>query len=242
VTADIDARLEQLGKASSRSALMGALGLTVLLGSLAISAVQIHKSEQTLAQRAAQLEAKQQESLALDRRLSERSAEIRRLDEQKAALLKDVAQAQEQAQAKEDALSSVRVLASEKNQKAILAVVDVGNAAQLWQQGFKAFNEGKRAEAQKFYEQSIAADPTYAPAYNSLGRLKDAAGDLKGAEELYQKAVNLRGDYAPALYNLALIAVRRGDLPQGKIWNDKALAARPNYAPARALASSQLAH
>ena len=54
--------------------------------------------------------------------------------------------------------------------------------------GLIAIEEGKNAEAGKYFDQGVAANPDYAYNYVGQGLLKLIAGDKKGAEELFKTA------------------------------------------------------
>ncbi|HEY5961921.1 MAG TPA: TIR domain-containing protein, partial [Polyangiaceae bacterium] len=96
-------------------------------------------------------------------------------------------------------------------------------AQAIWRKGYAAYLGGRYAEAKAFYEKANAADPTYAPTYNSLGRLQLDQGNSAGAIQVLQKAIDYDADYAPAHNNLAVANLM---LAQAESADSKA---RPRY-------------
>lgn len=105
-------------------------------------------------------------------------------------------------------------------------------AIALWNQGYTASNNGDEARAEQLYLSAKAADPSYAPPYNSLGRLAYDRGDLAKADALYIEALKRDPNYAPAIHNRSLIAKKQGRTGEAVELNEKALKLRPGYAPA----------
>lgn len=64
--------------------------------------------------------------------------------------------------------------------------------------------------ARHHFEAAIAADPSFAAPYNSLGRLAFDRHELVKATEYYQEALKRSPSYGPALYNLAIASDRQG--------------------------------
>jgi tetratricopeptide (TPR) repeat protein len=104
-------------------------------------------------------------------------------------------------------------------------------AAQLWSQGYQAYLAGHRDQAKALYLRALAADPNYAPAMSSLGRI---AGDEKQPDERswYERALRADPNYVPALNNLAIIELEAGNPDKAYPLASKAEALRPGYSKA----------
>jgi tetratricopeptide (TPR) repeat protein len=108
-------------------------------------------------------------------------------------------------------------------------------AMSLWKQGYDAFNAGNATQARALYEQSLAKDPKYPAALNSLGRLALDEGNLKLADEYFANALAADPNYVPALHNRALVAKKQGRIGEASTLTDQALKLRPNYQPSMIL-------
>ncbi len=73
------------------------------------------------------------------------------------------------------------------------------------------YRQRKFAEAEKFYQDAIAADPDYPLAQFNLGNLFDEQGRLADAMLHYRRALQLNPNYADAHFNIALLYERMGD-------------------------------
>ncbi|MGH7177510.1 MAG: tetratricopeptide repeat protein, partial [Tepidisphaeraceae bacterium] len=91
---------------------------------------------------------------------------------------------------------------------------------------------GKLEAAEQHLGKSLAmrADPA---AMLSLGRVRQARGDLAGAVEQYENAIALNPKYAPALCQLADARVAQGDEPGAMRAYEQAIVNQPGNAPAR---------
>lgn len=69
---------------------------------------------------------------------------------------------------------------------------------------------GEAARAMTAYTRAIQLDPTYGPAMLRLGRLREAAGDVREAERLYTAAARLREYAAEALEHRAKLLLHNG--------------------------------
>jgi tetratricopeptide (TPR) repeat protein len=107
-----------------------------------------------------------------------------------------------------------------------------GLAIKHWQKGYSYFNANNQQEAERSYREAIAADPSYAPAYNSLGRIAAKQGNQQEALRWYDKAIAANPHYAPALNNRALALRKLSDLHSAREAAKAALVARPGYVPA----------
>ena len=72
-------------------------------------------------------------------------------------------------------------------------------------------NRGRYDEARVVVEQAVVRGGPSARASSLLGQIRQAAGDLKGAEAHFLRAVYLDPNDDEALFALALLAARRGD-------------------------------
>lgn len=81
-------------------------------------------------------------------------------------------------------------------------------AMKLWEQGYTTYLQGDHEGARKLYMDSKAADPSYAPPYNSLAVLEIAKGSLQPALGWLDEALARDNTYAPAYSNRALIYLR----------------------------------
>ncbi|HLK91079.1 MAG TPA: tetratricopeptide repeat protein [Polyangia bacterium] len=111
-------------------------------------------------------------------------------------------------------------------------------ARSLWQQGYRAFNGGKEADARTFYTRAIEADSSYAPAYNSLGRLAIDDGDLPGAEVQLKAAIARDPKYAPAYQNLAVMYALQNRFDEAQHNVEMALQINPSFSQAKRLAKN----
>ena len=73
--------------------------------------------------------------------------------------------------------------------------------------------QGDTVGAAEHYRRAIALQPDYAPAYNNLGVMQRASGNLEDAITTYRQALALKGDYPDAHYNLANALLAK-NLPQ----------------------------
>jgi len=160
------------------------------------------------------------ETETLEKRKSELKNEVTELKRDRARLLNGIADGR----AEEIADRINRETGSDRQ-----------TAKRLWNEGYEAFNQKHFPKAEALYKQSIAADETYAPPYNSLGRLAVESDDAKEAERYYLLAIHHRDYYAPALYNMALLRQDAKKWDEAREWVDQALAAKPGYKPARKL-------
>ncbi len=109
----------------------------------------------------------------------------------------------------------------------------------LWHSG-KA-NAEDNALAEKFFQQAVDLDPSFAGGYKGLSRAQGQAADFQGlglpealrsAEVLARRAVALDGADAEARSRLANALYRRGDYEGGLAEAEQALTISPNLADA----------
>jgi tetratricopeptide (TPR) repeat protein len=233
MSTDIAKELDNLGKSSRRSALISTLGIGVLIATQAFAVIKLRSARDELRELESQSLALRGENTALDK-------QNRQLEEQRQKRDEELKNLDQLLAAKKNALSDIVELTAKGDSATLGAIRDkaglqLGDAYKFWQQGYAAFTAGKRAEAERLYRASIQADASYAPPYNSLGRLALEAGDAEPAKQWFLKAVERRPDYAPALDNIAIIEYQRGNRDEAIRWNQKALEARPAYDKALAL-------
>ncbi len=99
-----------------------------------------------------------------------------------------------------------------------------------------AYNRSQQVEKAKSHYQSAIASNVYPMlklgAYNNLGALERATGDLKVAKTAFQTAVNIDPNFATGYYNLGLTFKAMGNLTEAIAAYKKAIALNPHYAEA----------
>jgi tetratricopeptide (TPR) repeat protein len=233
-SADLAGGLERLGQSSHRSAVLSGFGLAVLISALLLAGAKLEHTRRELQAASEQRAVIEKEVKGLMLKRAALVQDKARLETDKAELERQINAARQELAAQDSALTDIAELASHGNAQTLPAIrekaaSELGSAYQLWQQGYSAFQAKNLAEAERLYRAAVAANPSYAPPYNSLGRLKHEAGELDAAEKWYRAAIERRKDYAPALHNLSLLEYKRGNFAESKRWNDAALAARPGY-------------
>jgi hypothetical protein len=104
-----------------------------------------------------------------------------------------------------------------------------------WRASQAALLKKDTRAAEQHLQSAIAADPTYAAPYNSLGRLKADRGDLQGAERLYKEAHTRSATYAPALVNLTKLTAKTRGPEAARKYAEELAQLRPNSPTAQAL-------
>ena len=99
-----------------------------------------------------------------------------------------------------------------------------------------AYNRLKVPQSAEFhYESAIAShvDPMLKlGAYNNLGALERATGNLSAAKTAFQTAVNIDPNFATGYYNLGLTLKAMGNLTEAIAAYNKAISINPQYAEA----------
>ena len=118
----------------------------------------------------------------------------------------------------------------------------------LWHLG--QFNADHTALAERFFEQAIDLDPTFAGGYSGLAAAqlqsantfmqRDLAEALRSAETLARKAVSLDGADADALTCLGRVRLTQGDYEGARSAIEQAIALNPNLAIAHGTLGSTL--
>ena len=73
----------------------------------------------------------------------------------------------------------------------------------------------KLEEAKNYVEKALELDPEFVEAYNNLGNIQKAHGNLKDAKVCYDKALHIDPNNADVRYNIALMHLFSGDLREG---------------------------
>jgi len=112
-------------------------------------------------------------------------------------------------------------------------------ARQLWEEGTQRLTQGEPEEAEKLFEQSLAAKPTaegytyHGWAISYLGRLEEAIEDCK-------KAITLDPDFGNPYNDIGVYLMQLGRLEEAIPWLERAKSAR-RYEP-RHFPYSNLGH
>ncbi|MFM9268473.1 TIGR03032 family protein [Tychonema sp. BBK16] len=90
--------------------------------------------------------------------------------------------------------------------------------------------QGNWEGAQKEYQQIIAQQPDYAPAYFQLGNAKLVKQEWQSAIARYRQALNCEQRYSQAWYNLGVCLENIGDIEGAIATYQQAITYNPNYA------------
>jgi tetratricopeptide (TPR) repeat protein len=101
----------------------------------------------------------------------------------------------------------------------------VGAASTLCARGIAAANT---RDARRFFEQAIASDPLFGPAYNNLGVLDFEANDYFNAAKNFDQAIKLMPYKASPRIHLGLIYEEAGQLNNALEQFDQALELAPD--------------
>ena len=111
------------------------------------------------------------------------------------------------------------------------------SAAELLQEGEKAFSEGRYEDAVELYKKAIEKEPGSPDAYNRLGMAyqylynkSGGAGNRKEGIEAFRKAVELDPNNYKSLVNLGLALFYEGDRKEATVYLRKAVELYPNPA------------
>src|SRR5262249_23697228 len=93
------------------------------------------------------------------------------------------------------------------------------------------------------YRQALDRNPKHAQAYNNLGVLLMADGNVDAAITSYQRALALKPDLSEARNNLGILLLAKGQLDEANGWFQASLAAKPDFVEAyNNLARVAMAH
>jgi len=104
-----------------------------------------------------------------------------------------------------------------------------------WRASQAALLKKDTRAAEQHLRTAIAADPSYAAPYNSLGRLMADRGDLQEAETFYKEAHARSSTYAPALVNLTRLTAKTRGPEAARKYAEELAQLRPNSPTAQAL-------
>lgn len=224
-----------------RMSVMSVAGVLVMAVAIGISVQRtraltrsIDAKSRVLSQKTTQVRALEKQIAQRQRELGEVEARLAKSQAKRRALEDDVRAASRDEPAQTEI---VKALVSEIAQKRPPAVPATPRetARELWRQGYALHLQGKNGAV--LYERAARADPTYAPAQNSLGVIAENSGDFAGAASRYEAALRLDPTYVPALWNLAKHRERQGQPEQAVDLAERILQLRPTYGDARNLVS-----
>jgi tetratricopeptide (TPR) repeat protein len=93
----------------------------------------------------------------------------------------------------------------------------------------------KIEQAVKHYQKAIAQpiiDPLKLGAYNNLGGLLQAIGDVQNAKKAYELTIKIDPNFSTGYYNLGMLLKGMGNLPEAVKHYQKAISINPEYAEA----------
>jgi len=128
-------------------------------------------------------------------------------------------------------LSSGCINTNSVNQQNVAPTPDV-SAAGLLRSGFTAFTEGKYDTALDYYNRSIAADPTYAPAWTEKGNVLIRLNRTEEAISAYDSALALESGLPRVWNSRGEALMTLGRYTEARDSFDKALQVAPEYAKA----------
>ena len=239
-----DVHMARLAKTSKRAALTSAVGAVVVFASIGMGVLLLLQKDHELDQ---QIAAKQDVVRKLNaqteaaRAAADKATRDAKAEQAKADLALRQAKA-ERAEA-QDLRDQIKA-AGDANVCSALAknVEDHPDASAPreqaraeWRASQAALLKKDTRAAEQHLQKAIAADPSYAAPYNSLGRLKADRKDLQGAEELYLEAHKRSATYAPALVNLAKLTAQTRGPEAARKYAEELAQLRPNNPTAQAL-------
>ncbi len=95
--------------------------------------------------------------------------------------------------------------------------------------------QGNAAEAVAAANRALAADPTFAPAYNLIGYAEVARGDMAAADQAFREYVRLAPDEANPYDSYGEFYLNQGKLDEAKAKYEMALTKNPEFANARTM-------
>lgn len=96
-------------------------------------------------------------------------------------------------------------------------------------------NRGNNAEAVAAANRALAADPTFAPAYNLIGYAEVARGDMGAAEQAFRNYVRLAPDEANPYDSFGEFYLNQGKLDEAEAQYEMALTKNTSFANARTM-------
>ena len=98
--------------------------------------------------------------------------------------------------------------------------------------GYLELRAKRLPQAQQAFEAAVAADSSYAEAWNNLGNLHLMKNDSTAAIDAFRQAVAAKADFADAHFNLATLYARRGSAEAAIAHYQQALTSDPAYVKA----------
>jgi len=89
-------------------------------------------------------------------------------------------------------------------------------------------NSGKEAAAEGMYKQIVAQDPRHYRAWNNLGAIYSARGELEPAIDCFKNAVSRKADIADGYANLVNIYIALEDYKNAQKWLDRGFRFNPD--------------
>ena len=89
-------------------------------------------------------------------------------------------------------------------------------------------NSGKDTAAELLYKKVVAKNPAHSQAWNNLGAIYGARGDIDNAENAYQKAIEKRHDIPETYANLVNLYIALEDFSKAKQWIIKGIGHNPD--------------
>lgn len=112
---------------------------------------------------------------------------------------------------------------------------DSAAAERSFQQGLRAHQAGRLAEAIKAYTEATQSDPAYFDAFYNLGLAAAANGNLSQALTAYETALAIRPESSDARYNFAMALKQGNYIPDAVRELETVLAKNPNEARAQVI-------
>jgi tetratricopeptide (TPR) repeat protein len=128
---------------------------------------------------------------------------------------------------KANAQTAMTMLTQPKDSAVKPAKPDKLRSEDLTAEGWKLWQERKLAEAEKKFEEAVAADPTSDGAYQGLGWAQLNQGKKNNAKASFEKCVELNPKNSAALNGLGWLAHGQDDKDQAIVWWEKAVKAQP---------------
>jgi tetratricopeptide (TPR) repeat protein len=99
--------------------------------------------------------------------------------------------------------------------------------------GRMAFKRGDYQQALQEFKQVVSFDPSFAPAYNYMGKTYAILGQLDLAQECFRRVIELSPNVDEGYLNQGLLSELRGESSRAGFFYEKALSLNPNNKSAR---------
>ncbi len=104
------------------------------------------------------------------------------------------------------------------NAKPVEKIVFEDSLDEVYNLAVELQQQGKEAEAEALYKKIVEKDGRYYRAWNNLGAIYGARGDIEEAIDCYKNAVSRRADIADGYANLVNIYIALEDLKKAEKW------------------------